>query len=76
MKTCMTHAGLEYGALQIFGIIVAEVLCLQQNPFADEHKYVCSEWVAEQLEILGHRFDKDLDLVKPIDIYDVLEYEN
>ena len=76
MKTCMSHAGLEYGILQVFGIIIAETLSLQENPFADEEKYICSEWVAEQLETLGYKFDKDLDLVKPIDIYDVLEYES
>ena len=72
----MESAGLEYGVKQVFGIILADIFCLQENPFSDDEQYVCSEWVAEKLEDFGYKFDKDLDLVKPIDIYEDLEYEN
>lgn len=76
MKDCMESAGLEYGLLQVFGIMIAESFSLQYNPFSDEEKYHCSEWIAEKLEDLGYKFDKELDLVKPIDIFELLDYEN
>jgi hypothetical protein len=76
MKDCMESAGLEYGLMQVFGIIIAETFCLPENPFSDEEKYHCSEWVAEKLEDLDYKFDKELDLVKPIDIFECLNYEN
>lgn len=76
MKDCMESAGLEYGVKQVFGIVIADILHLSNNPFSDNEKYICSEWVAEQLEKLGYKFDKELDLVKPSDIYCVLDYEN
>lgn len=76
MESCMKSAGLPYGSLQICGIIIADILSLQKNPFPSEDKYVCSEWVGEELEKLGYKFDKDLDLLKPSDIYWLLDYEN
>lgn len=76
MTNCMKSAGLAYGVLEIVGIFIADILNLTHNPFSDEEKYVCSEWVAEQLELLEYKFDKELELVKPIDVYMVLDYEN
>lgn len=72
MKNCIISAGLPYSIMQIFGIILADVFNLKSNLFQNKDKYVCSEWVAEQLEELGYQFNKDLGLVKPSDIYRVL----
>ncbi len=76
MKDCMESAGLEYGIKQVFGILLADVFKLKKNYFSDKEKYHCSEWVAEKLQELGYRFDKELDLVKPVDIFLILDYEN
>lgn len=78
MKNCMKSAGLPYAKLQIIGIFIADILNLQKNPFPNEDMYVCSEWVAEQLKLLGYKFNKELDLVKPIDVFQVVGgfYEN
>jgi len=73
MKNCMKSAGLPYGVAQIIGIFIADTINLNHNPFPDPNKYVCSEWVAEQLELIGYKFDKPLELVKPVDIYKVLK---
>jgi len=73
MKKCMECAGLKYGTLQIVGILISDVTKIDRNIFSDPEKYHCSEWVAEQLEQLGYNFNKPLDLVKPIDIYKVLD---
>lgn len=68
MGNCMRSAGLQYSVLQILGMVLADIFHLKTNPFPDPVKYVCSEWVAEQLEQLGYTFNKPLDLVRPKDI--------
>ena len=73
MQNCMKSAGLEYGVKEIFGIFIADILNLDKNIFADPERYVCSEWVAEQLETLDYKFSKSLDLIKPKDVYKVLQ---
>ena len=71
MKTCMESAGLEYGTKQVIGVVLADMFKLKENPFSDDEKYHCSEWVAERLEKIGYKFNKPLDLVKPVDIFKV-----
>jgi hypothetical protein len=71
-KTCLISAGLPYGVMQIIGIVIADIFKLKQNPFPSKTKYICSEWVAVELEKLGYNFNKKRDLVKPKDIYKVL----
>lgn len=73
MQNCMKSAGLAYGIKQIFGIIIADIFKLNKNIFSDPEKYVCSEWVAEQIELLDYKFNKSLDLIKPIDVFKVLK---
>lgn len=68
MGNCIRSAGLKYAVLQIFGMALADIFKLDYNPFPDPEKYVCSEWIAEQLELLEYKFDKPLDLVTPKDI--------
>lgn len=72
MLQCMKSAGLGYSIKQILGLAIAQVFRLKRNPFSDKEKYVCSEWVAEQLELCGFKFSKKLDLVTPKDIYELL----
>lgn len=72
MENCMKSAGLPYGVLEILGIVLAGIFKLKKNVFANKDKYICSEWVAEQLTYLGYTFDKELDLIKPSDVYKVL----
>lgn len=73
-KKCLHCAGMEYGVLQIIGIVIADILGWDHNPFPESEKYICSEWVAEQLVVLGYKFNKELSLTKPIDVYKVLEH--
>ena len=68
MLNCMLSAGLGYSIKQVFGLLIANVLHLKTNPLSDPEKYVCSEWVAEQLEVAGYVFDKPIDLITPKDI--------
>lgn len=76
MTDCMKSAGLPYAVLQILGIVIADIFKLKKNPFPNAKEYFCSEWVAEELEKLGYKFNKELDLVKPIDVYEVLDGQN
>lgn len=73
MLNCMKSAGLEYSIKQIFGLLIARAFNLKSNPLSDEKRYVCSEWVAEQLQNIGYRFKKPLDLVTPKDVFKVLK---
>lgn len=73
MKSCMLSSGRDYSTLQIIGIVISDILKLKNNPFPSKNEFVCSEWVAMQLVALGYEFEKSLDLVKPSDVYKVLE---
>lgn len=73
MRDCMKSAGKPYGVMQILGIALADIFKLRKNYLANGEKYVCSEWVAIQVQKLGYSFDKELNLLKPIDIYQILE---
>jgi hypothetical protein len=76
MLNCMKSAGLEYSVKQVFGLVIADLFNMESNPLSDEKRYVCSEWVAEELQLLGYRFNKTLDLITPKDIYKVLKEQN
>lgn len=76
LRDCMLNAGKPYGIMQIVGIFIADVFKLKKNPFPNSDKYfVCSEWVAKELEKLGYKWDKPMDLVDPKDVYKVLSKE-
>ncbi len=76
MFDCMKSAGLEYSIAQIFGLVLSNILNLKKNPFSDKKRYICSEWVSGELQLLGYRFNKSLDLITPKDIYKVLKEQN
>lgn len=75
MKDCMESAGKEYGLMLVLGIFIADILNLTGNPFPDKNKFVCSGWIARRLEKLGYKFNKKINIVKPIDINKVLKNE-
>ena len=71
MSICIKKAGLPYGYKQNIGIIIADILNLDHNPFpANEN---CSELLAELLEEAGFVFSKSYDLITPLDIEKALK---
>lgn len=67
---CIDNAGEDYGYLQNVGLIFANILSLQQNPF--KQGINCSELIAIILQKYGYTFNKPLDLITPADIEDSL----
>lgn len=74
MQYCIDHAGLDYGFLQNIGIYISNLFNLKSNIFKKGKN--CSEVLAEILHIEGYKFDKEYDLIMPIDIYKALEQDN
>lgn len=72
MKKCIVSAGLEYGLMQVFGLMLDDMFHIGRNVFGNDKQYHCSEWVAEILSTIGYKFSKPFDLVKPKDIYKLL----
>jgi hypothetical protein len=67
-------AGKPYSILQIFGIILADILSLDRNPLdMNKNTFVCSEYLGQILKLLGVKLDKHLSLVSPEDVYFKLE---
>lgn len=75
LKLCMDNAGLDYGYLQILGMLLVKLFFLKRNPLSRGRKsQVCSEIVGRFLqEILKIGNNLELDIAGPKDIYSVLE---
>jgi len=73
LQFAVDTAGMPYSIKQLFGILVYSLTgkrVLQDGRSA----YVCSELVAQMLsEDLGITITKDLDIVTPKDVYNILE---
>ena len=71
---CMTYAGLEYGLVQLLGILLVKVFRLKKNPLSRGKKsQVCSELVGRFLEeVMGCKTGLDLDTAGVRDIEKVL----
>lgn len=68
---CVDNSGVKYGCLQLIGIFIANILKLKRNPFKSGK--ICSELIAEAIENAGiYKFKKDLNLVTPKEIYNLL----
>jgi SHS2 domain-containing protein len=67
---CMTHAGVDYGLKQAFGIALVEIFNLNKNPYSDGRmSQVCSEVVMHVLEeVVGAETGLDFDTASPKDI--------
>ena len=73
----MEKAGLPYSALQILGILVADLFNMDKNPFdTDEDTFVCSEYLGQILLLLDYKIPRDLSLLTPRDIYIAMERKN
>lgn len=70
LQYCVDNAGTDYGFLQNMGILIANLFKLKKNPLKDGKN--CSEEMGDVLELEGHVFDKDKDLLTPKDIYKIL----
>lgn len=70
LEAAMKMAGKPYSTRQILGIVLADIFNLKKNPFTkSEESFICSEWCAIAMEILGFSFEKDRNLLKPVDIF-------
>lgn len=68
---CVDNSGVKYGCLQLIGIFIANILKLKRNPFKSGK--ICSELIAEAIENAEiYKFKKDLNLVTPKEIYNLL----
>lgn len=72
---CMSNAGIKYGILQVFGILLVTLFRLKKNPFSDDRKsWVCSELVGNALEeVLDKETGLDLDIAGPKEIDNFLQ---
>lgn len=75
LALCMRYAGVQYGSLQLIGILLVRVLGLVKNPLSRGRKsQVCSEIVGVFLQdVLGIGRELNLDTAGPRDIQKVLE---
>jgi len=71
MQYCIDHAGMEYGYLQNIGIVLADWLGLKKNPFKSGKN--CSELLADILRVEGYFLDKEVNLITPKDIDELLQ---
>jgi len=72
---CVYHAAVNYGYIQLVGILLVRVLGLVKNPLSQGRKsQVCSEVVGRFLqEILNIGHDLNLDTAGPREIQRVIE---
>jgi hypothetical protein len=75
VKLCMENAGIEYGFLQLVGILLVRIFNLKYNPLSrGRSSQVCSEIVGVFLQdILGIGKELNLDIAGPKDIQKVLK---
>jgi len=75
LQLCIENAGVNYGYLQILGILLVRIFDLQKNPLSSGRKsQVCSEIVGRFLqEVLGIGYQLNLDTAGPKAIQSVLE---
>lgn len=70
MQFCIDNAGNEYGFMQNLGLVWANILRKRKNPLTSGQN--CSEEMGEVLEREGFEITKDLNLLTPKDIHDIL----
>ena len=72
MQHCIDTSGMKYGLKLAFGMVLAKVFSLKKNPFSDLNKKVCSTAIGELLVDLDYKIDKNLELLTPEDIFNIL----
>lgn len=77
LEDCILNVGKYYGIKQVVGIVIAEILQLNHNPLpGKKDEFVCSEWNARQLKRLGYEIPVEMNLIRPIHIYNIINYGN
>jgi len=66
MQYCIDNSGIEYGFFQNIGIVIANIFRKKYNALTDGEN--CSEIIGEILALNGYKFDKEFNLLMPIDI--------
>jgi hypothetical protein len=70
VELCEKKAGIPYSKKQIIGILIAQLLRLDRNPFdMSKQTVVCSEWVGLVLVLAGYKFETHLSLLTPVHIW-------
>lgn len=72
MQFCVDNAGEEYAFCQNLGIVIAKLFKLNKNPFVSGEN--CSEIVGKILKLEGFQICKNINLVTPKDIKNILEH--
>lgn len=70
MQFCIDQSGIEYGFWQNLGIIIANICKKSNNSLTDGEN--CSEAIGEILKLEGFEIHKDLNLLTPKDIHEIL----
>jgi hypothetical protein len=70
MQYCVDNAGIDYGLIQNFGILIASAFNMDKNPSKEGEN--CSEAIGGMLELIGYIINKDLNLLTPRDIHNIL----
>lgn len=71
MQFCVDKVGTDYAFSQNLGIVIAKVFDMEKNPF--QNGINCSEAVMNALLLEGFVLDKDINLITPKDIKDILD---
>jgi hypothetical protein len=74
MQECVDNEGEDYGFCQNIGVVIADILNLQKNPFKKGKN--CSELISEILQDEGYTLPKEPNLMTPKDVYDLLKVNN
>jgi hypothetical protein len=77
LRYCMLNAAKPYSVLQLFAILtqkVGQVFGITIKNWADngEAAQICSELTYNILKILGYKIDKNVDLITPKDVYNIV----
>jgi len=70
IQFCVDNAGIDYGFSQNLGVAIAGVFNLKKNPFYTGLN--CSETIGEILKLEGYKIEKDVNLLTPLDIDNIL----
>jgi hydrogenase maturation protein HypF len=73
LQYSIDQLGIKYSIKQAVGIFVAKVFRLKKNPFHNDGQ-VCSELIGHILkEVLGYKIERDMELITPKEIYELLD---
>lgn len=71
IQWCVDNAGHSYSFWQNIGILISSLLNTKNNIFTKGKN--CSELIAKILKLEGYKIEKDLNLITPKDIEEILK---